>query len=650
MFNKLRPKFINVGFHFNKSNHQLIYNFLELVPAFLLASYISAPYLDFRGSSIISGYEYILVTISHYVWDFLPKCGACVFWNGYLNGGMPAFAEMHGAVLHPLVILTTLIWGVTNGSKIIAFLSIAISGIASWWTGKELGSSRIARIWISLLGVVGGHIIGRLDAGNIVLALSVATASLLLPMTIRLNKKITTRRIAVLAVLLALTWVSGQGYIQLGVIVGWFPAFLFLLLTRSSTDQTKIIAFGKSILISIVLCGIFFLPTVHFMNQMDKYTMEDFKSMQPLNYIALNFVINDPGLFSQSFLGMDGFPYEHINYIGWIPVIFAVIALFLVKRDEDDHIIGSLLLSVVLLLIFTSRESMVFLKEYIPSITKLRAFSVATNLMVPPILGLAALGFDRVFSMEWPRIIKLDSPKSEPGLSLSVKWLVLIPLLIISFKDIIPFAQNYIHLRDIKIPSQELAFLGSDNAQWSTPPNADWFPDLMADSRKVIMTDRSWNWKNRERLSGYLQLVNNPDNNPIEGRISRQEYYDVVKHDLEYFSYISSDNETSYCNSVSNGGYIDVFCDSPFAGNLIVHNYQWSGWYAWIDGKPTHILSGDWLSVNAPAGNHVYSFRYFPWDVYVGGGITIIGLIIVLFMVIKKEKGNNPNSSEPATD
>jgi hypothetical protein len=636
--NNIRQYFINLKLQLMNTSRKLVVTILELLPSLFLASYICSPYLDFRKNYFVSGYEYILVTISHYIWDYFPKCGNCVLWNGYLNGGMPAFAEMHGAVLHPLVILTTLLWGVTNGSKIIAFVSLIISGIATWWMAKELDTSRLSRIWISLLGVIGGHIIGRLESGNIVLVLSVASASLIFPMILRINKKITSRRIAILALLMAFTWLSGQGYIQIGVVVGWFPAFIFLFYQTNNNKQEKLLAFGKSLLLSIFLSGIWVLPTLHFFSQVDKFTMVDFKSLQPFNNIPLDLVISDPGLYTQSYLGMDGFPYEHINYIGWIPVIFSIIAAFFALKKDHKRTVGALLLSILLVMIISSRGVMLFLKDYIPFVMKFRALSVATSLMVPPILGLAALGFDRVYELEWPRIMKYNPEEIQPSLSISLKWLILLPVMLLSFKDIIPFAQNYIHLRNIQVSENDLAFLQVSDTQWVTPPNNDWFPTLMAESRKVIMTDRPWVWKDRQRLSGYLQLVSNPNNDELEDRISREKDFDVLKHQKEFYSSILAGDEITNCNAIAAGGNINVTCNSPKSGILTVHDYQWSGWYAWVDGKPQPILSGDWLSVDAPAGNHVYSFRYRPWDVYAGLGLTIIALGIVFFMIYKKDK------------
>lgn len=250
----------------------------ELIPLIILTFLMASPYLDFRQDYHPNGYEYYVVTVTHYVWNLLPKCGTCVFWNSQLNGGMPAFSDLLGAVLHPLVILTTLIWGVINGSKIIIIISLIISGFAMWWFAKELGVRRLSRIWVSLFGVVGGYLIGRLESGNILLALSIASASLLFPMVLRLAKKPTNKSVAALAILMALTWLSGEGYIQLGVVLAWFPAFLWLLYEAGQKRQEKWIAFGKSVVISGLLCGLLIVPAAHFLPVSDKDTCRTFRT------------------------------------------------------------------------------------------------------------------------------------------------------------------------------------------------------------------------------------------------------------------------------------------------------------------------------------------------------------------------------------
>jgi hypothetical protein len=624
--------------HFQSMRKPLFKYAPEIFPLIFITLIIATPYLDFRPNYYPNGYEFHAVTVTHYIWNLLPLCGTCVFWNGLLNGGMPAFAEVLGAVLHPLVIFTTLIWGVINGSKIILLASLLMSGISMWWFAKELEVGRLSRIWISLLGVVGGHLIGRMESGNILFTFSIASASLLFPMVLRLYKRPTNRHIALLAILMALTWLSGEGYIQLGVVLSWFPAFLWLLYDIGKKKQDKLIAFGKSLIISGFLCGILILPAGRFMiHGMDKPSCPDFQDVQPMRYLPLNLVIGDAALMGQTFLGMDAFPYAHINFIDWTPVIFAIIAGYFVFQQSNKKVYAAIYLSIFLVLVFTSREIYVFLAPYFPSLAKICSMGGSSSLMVPPILVMAAWGLDRVFNMTWPKIIRDDTQKSEISKSISIKWLILLPILILSFKNIIPFDKNYLNVHKVEISEEDLAFARLTDTQWVHPPfGGDWILTLLNENRKMIMWDRHVIWKDRQRLGGYIQLTDNPGDD-VEILTHEKNFY-VVKRPNELYASVSLGNETIKCEAVSQGGNIDVICDTPNQGILTVREYQYSGWFSWVDGQPQKLLGGDWLSINVPPGKHYYSFRYRPWDVYVGAAISLIGLCMTIWLWNRKEE------------
>jgi hypothetical protein len=73
---------------------------------------------------------------------------------------------------------------------------------------------------------------------------------------------------------------------------------------------------------------------------------------------------------------------------------------------------------------------------------------------------------------------------------------------------------------------------------------------------------------------------------------------------------------------------IEVVCDGELPGYLVVKENMWSGWRAWRDGVRVPLLANEWLEVVAPAGNHVYSFRYLPWDVPLGMLLSLAGMIM----------------------
>jgi hypothetical protein len=350
-----------------------------------------------------------------------------------------------------------------------------------------------------------------LESGNIVLALSVASASLLFPMVIRLGKKPTNRRIAILAGLMALTWLSGEGYIQLGVLLAWVPAFIWLLFEAGKKKQEKLIAFGKSILISGLLCGILILPSAHFLvSGMGKDSCPNLPDLQPIRYLPLNLVIGDSALMGKSYLGMDTFPYSHINFIDWTPLIFAVIAGYFVFQQKRKKVYVAIYLSFLLALVFSSREIYIFLIPHVPSLTKLCSMSDSSSLMVPPILGMAAWGVDQVLKLNWPKISMGNSQISGGTKTVSLKWLIIIPVLALSFNNIIAFDKNYLNVQKNEIAPNEIAFVRLNDTQWVDPP-AGWLPTLLNEDRKIIMWDRHVTFMGRQRLAGYILITDKPD-------------------------------------------------------------------------------------------------------------------------------------------
>ena len=88
-----------------------------------------------------------------------------MLWNGAVNGGTPAFVELHGAPLHPLVLGSTLLWGIVGGGNVVVVGSRALAGVAHWWLACVLGLGWLPRRWSALVAVTTGHLRGRMDQG-----------------------------------------------------------------------------------------------------------------------------------------------------------------------------------------------------------------------------------------------------------------------------------------------------------------------------------------------------------------------------------------------------------------------------------------------------------------------------------------------------
>jgi uncharacterized membrane protein YfhO len=78
-------------------------------------------------------------------------------------------------------------------------------------------------------------------------------------------------------------------------------------------------------------------------------------------------------------------------------------------------------------------------------------------------------------------------------------------------------------------------------------------------------------------------------------------------------------------------------CNNPTAGTLVVKENNWTGWRATLDTQPVSLKHDDWLSISLPAGEHQISFRYRPWDVPLGIGLSLLGIILSIVLWVKKE-------------
>lgn len=81
-----------------------------------------------------------------------------------------------------------------------------------------------------------------------------------------------------------------------------------------------------------------------------------------------------------------------------------------------------------------------------------------------------------------------------------------------------------------------------------------------------------------------------------------------------------------------------VRTDCPLEGLLVLRDSWYPGWVAFIDGKRAPILrvNGCFRGLIVPAGEHKIRFAYRPILVYVSGGVSLLALLFVIFVSIRK--------------
>lgn len=603
--------------------------FAEILLITFWAMLVGRIYFNLDPYTLPSGGDYPLQIYNHYTWNNFSDCGICVLWNGSTNGGMPAFSEIQGATLHPLVILTTIGWGVINGSKMMLLASLIMFGIGQWWLAYVMGVKRPIRIWAGLLAVVAGSVASRIEGGLLNIVFSAANATLIFPPMIEMYLRRTRRSIILTAVFFGLTLVSGQGYLQLGFIAAILPASLILFLKSPKEPKPMwkdfLLAFG----IGVLFAAVFWVPMLHFGGNFTKDGNPVFDQTNHLNLLPLNLVL------PYKLPDYHNWPSGFRQYLGWIPIILAVFSLRTIPR-EKNRLLLFFWAAIGLVLLISSSDFLLFLYQFLPDVAVLRFPINMLCLATPLLIALAAWSFDHI-QLKAPIEISLHIANWSlriPVLSLGIFLLMAWPIY-----DNVEINSGYLQLRQIDPSYEALTKLKTDDTQWVSIPNTNYDLGiiLLENDYKYSGIYRPFWWKNRQTPPAYLEATDIPELANSTDKIGMLTAYTLLLHPQNYYASVSySDGSVVPCVATAKGGNIDVRCALDKPGVLRVYENKWDGWWASIDGQTTPLKESAWLEVQAPAGAHFFEFRYRPWDVWLGLLINLIGIGLAIWVAKRK--------------
>jgi hypothetical protein len=593
---------------------------------------VGLPYLIFDPHIIPAGREFGSAIQTHFIWTQVQKCGWCVLWNGNGQGGYPAFVDMHGSMLHPVVILTTLLWGVLKGAKISLVFAFWIGGVAQWWIARQMKVGWLPRMWSAALAMVGGHLAGRMEMGVFGVMFSTALTSLIFGAVLAISRGAGRRAIVLLGVVTASALLSGQGYIQIGLL--FLLPVILILITESGC---RVLPVWKNYLLALglglLMAAPFWLPLIHFLPNFGKFMDPEFTSAQPLSYIPLNLVINDPDFYRSEILGKFSFPYLYTLYIGWVPVVLAMIGFGMGKRN-DRRILWFMLGGIAIEFFAASAIPFRWLVRIFPSLAGIRQPSLMAGLAVPLVLGLSAYGLDLVLKLNWPVLwINFSEQITPSRWKIPLQWFLMIPLFF-SLQSGFEFTRNWINTDYIGDNIfQLLDALKTDTLQWVNPPFGEHYYIFGGIDKGLKLSPgiRAWQWVGRELPIPTLEAIREvPPDGMVEVTVIDQ--IGIYTRPDEYYAAVVAGQLQQPCNATGSGGSITVICDTDQSGKLVVKENTWTGWKAWIDGDRVPMTGTQWLEVNAPVGRHTYQFRYQPWDVPLGLLACLVGIVACVYL------------------
>ena len=616
----------------------------EVALILVWAAWVGRPFLNFDPFAWPSGREAGFQFQSHYFWNQLRTCGLCALWNGTINGGFPALAEVFGSPLHPLVMITTLLWGTIVGGKVTVVAALALAGLAQWWIARRLGLGTVARLWTSLVAVAGGHLAGRLEVPAIGMVLSTAMGSLTLAAALDLGLTGRRRAAVLLAVMLALTLVSGMGYIQVALL-GWVPLLLIFVLDKRLRLRPNTLEFVLAAGVALLLAGVLLVPLAHFLPGFAKHGDPLFGSAQPLEYVPLNLVIRDFDFLYGTMLGKLPYPTLYDNYIGWAPVLLAIASL-LFARKADGRALAFLGGGIAVNFLLVSAVPFRWLVHTIPQLADVRNTPMMAGLAIPAILGLAGYGLDGLLKLTWPQVaLRWQSAPEDRGLNFSLVWILVIPLLF-GLRAVFQHARNWIYTVDTERVYQAATLWETPSIEWVSPPFGEHAWVEVASSLGIKLTNVVWAWDWRGRALPLPRLEATRGSGPPDTELlATADGVSTFLHPDQHYAYVDLDGQVVPCAATGSGGDLSVRCTTDRPGELTVQENAWTGWRAWQDDQAIEMLPGPWLRTQAPAGEHVYRFRYLPWDAPVGLALTLVGVALTAFLWARA--GSQPRSQEP---
>ncbi len=616
---------------------------LELPLIALWAIWVGRVYLNFDRNMVPGmGNDDFLVSI----YPYFPllrvlQCGDCVFWNGLLNGGSPTFGDSIGALLHPVMAVIMLIFGVTNGIKVAMLASLIMGGFGAWWLAKVLDLKPVTRLWVSFLAVAGGHLAGPLYSGDVGIVFSIAATSLTIAPAVALGLHGRRRDAILLGLMIAQAILAAQGYLQLTLLTCVVPVILIFGLSRYFRVTTLWKEIALAVVIGILIASVALIPWLTFGSQTIRPTEP--RSDQPLEYMPMNLVVRDMNFFLEDSLGKLAAPNLYVMYIGWIPILL-VIAAWRTTPHGKLRLYLFFAISIVLIFILGSGYPLRWARDWLPGYLRdIRNPNFGVGLAVTLILGLAAIGLDQILNLKWP-VISVYNTATKKDIQLDFRWL-LAPALIWSITSVYEFNQQFRHLQpwpDELVSAAES--IPAQPAQWVRPIYGNWTFVAAAIRHNIKITEafRIWDMTDHPNPPMSLDSGNDPAMVNDSNYLKTVEGVNFVRYPDTFYAFVETGTEQIPCNATADGGHVQVICDTSTAGKLTVYENAIKGWRVWRDGKSVSLEEGQWLKVNAPAGKHTYTFRYWPPDVTLGFFISLIGLSLAYRLWTQKQPDPAP--------
>ncbi len=437
------------------------------------------------------------------------------------------------------------------------------------------------------------------------------------------------------------------------------------MLVRNGRVSSVWREYGLALGLALLLAGVFLVPLFHFWPNVTKAIDPTFRAAQPLAYVPLNLVTIEPEAIPSATRGKLPYTYMYNLYIGWLPVVLALVGLTFGGRHA---LRARLFLSsgVFLMFLLSSAVPWHWLNGHLPLAANIRHTPLLAGLAVPAVIGLAAAGVDRLVTLPWPRFaLPVFGRPGGRRLVLHSRFLLGVPLLWSLWTPAV-LASNWLRTADMRPLYTAMLALHTPNLQWVAPPYGELRWTQVGLDLGLKLSPIVWVFTWRDVPMPRLEAI--PDGGlpallrlgPMAGRpmfegsdlkemfgsqverVGALGEIPLYRYTGQHYAAVVTGMRVIPCQAAGSGGNLRIRCTTEQAGTLVVREHAWPGWAAWRGDTRLPLASGPWISVPAPTGTHEYVLRYRPWDVPAGFALTVLGAVLTLRLWIRSRVRTRP--------
>ncbi|MEO0072025.1 MAG: hypothetical protein ABIK10_01110 [candidate division WOR-3 bacterium] len=382
------------------------------------------------------------------------------FWNPYIFGGLPFFADVQTGVLFPGNLLLTLFtvgrWLTSYVVEIFMLLHLLIAGIGMFYFARELKFSDITAFFMGQVYMLNGHFIVQLTHTQQVQTLVfIPWVFLFLQRAFEPTSDLSFwRAILGCGLILGIAGLAGYPQIIVIILLGIFLWVIYYVITTSARRWKIILGLIVILIIFGLIVACQYIPSYFLFKDSIRglYTYEEIVegSFHPWRFITF-FVPNFFGTTAQGLLFNFWGPgnyyqyWEQMFYLGILPIIFCGLAFSLARARKN--LVLPLILGFIPLLIGLGKYAPVHILfyKYVPFFKDIRTPAKFLNLTLFALVWLSGIGLENFIHLR-PRSKYLNIaggvliivllglivfvPKF-PGWSIAIKDLVRVVIILI---------------------------------------------------------------------------------------------------------------------------------------------------------------------------------------------------------------------------